>query len=304
MTAYQKEILFKTLVNNKVYGYPNHITSHYLETDKRKTAKTMRELVAAGYLSQTGDKYTITNKLWDETPTESVNLFDIWEKDRKDGWNQRKNFTFVRFNRLTDGQKVTMLATAGHYEWSICYVGPLDYQQHSGYGDLSVGIDNPDVELGMKVRGLREDHAEVLKKQKRGGFNPEFEVIIAKRTLTDYIEKTLAQEHFDALYKSNLKWALSALGVVPEDDAKEIVSSDEPGWVLGGGNDGNLGADPLKWGTTLQEKITAAKESIERVTRRLAIMEQIDSNVTDMGGWDVFREQMAAKLREELAKKS
>jgi hypothetical protein len=141
-----------------------------------------------------------------------------------------------------------------------------------------------------------------LKAEKRGGHFPEVEIVLKIAGLTEYVTRVLSDEKFAALYQQNLKWALTKLGVASSDDAKEIVTSDEPGWVLGGGGNSNLGTDPAKWGDVLKERIANAREGIARIQRRLAIMEGIDAGVTAMGGWDVFNEQYRAKLVEELAK--
>jgi hypothetical protein len=302
MTNHQREMLTYWTFGGKVQGWGFHAHPESLEGDGRKLKKTMRELVEAGYLSQSGLKYTVTNKLYEEIVPEPVDLIAIWEHDRKDGWNKRREYPFVRFDKLTHGQKKTVLECAGHYQWFVCNHTPLQY-------DLSVlqptdmaEIINPDVGLADKVKAMVEVVKDALRKEKRAGNFPETEIVLKIKGLTDYIDRTLAAEKFDALYRSNLKWALSSLDVLPSEEAKEIVSSEEPGWVLGGGANSNLGTDPEKWGETLTERITSAKEAIERHTKRLAIMERIEQGVAKMGGWDAFREQYKAKLTEQLAK--
>lgn len=303
MTGNQREWLTRWVLNAKVYGYPNKAHPETLEPDGRKLKKTMRDLVEAGYLSQTGDEYTVTNKVWEEIETEPVDLITIWEKDRKDGWNKRHAHPFVRFQFLTDGQKKTVVECAGHYQWFVCNHVPLQYDVQTLQPTDMAEVLNPDVGLPAKVEAVRKGVEEQLKKEKRGGYFPETEIVLKIAGLTSFIGMTLAGEKFEALYRSNLKWALSTLAVLPEEDAKEIVSSDEPGWVLGGGANSNLGTDPEKWGDTLTERIQSAKEAIARNQTRLAIMEVVAANVEKMGGWDTFREQYKVKLAEELAKK-
>jgi hypothetical protein len=303
MTDGVQTILLRTTMNNKVYGGSTKLHSpNYIESDGRKQRKALREMVEAGYLSQTGDEYSVTNKAWDELATEGVNLIDIWEKDRTDGWNKRRQYPFVRFQNLTWGQKKTVLECAGHYEWYVCNHIPLQYDTPLHPTDMVGPVVDADTNLSVKINDLSEQVTTRLKAEKRGGHFPEVEIVLKIAGLTEYVTRVLSDEKFAALYQQNLKWALTKLGVASSDDAKEIVTSDEPGWVLGGGGNSNLGTDPAKWGDVLKERIANAREGIARIQRRLAIMEGIDAGVTAMGGWDVFNEQYRAKLVEELAK--
>lgn len=144
----------------------------------------------------------------------------------------------------------------------------------------------------------------MLAAQKRGGWNPDFEVVLKKASLTDHVNKVLAEEKFAALYQQNLKWGLAQLDVVSSEDAKEIITSDEPDWLFGGQGNSNLGSDPLLWGDKLNERIANSKDAIARFTKRLAIMESIAQGVEEMGGWSVFNAKYREKLIEELAKKT
>lgn len=297
--------LLRTTLNNKLYGSSTKLHSpNYIESDGRKQKKALRELVEAGYLSQTGDEFHVTNKCWDELQTEGVDLIAIWERDRKEGWNRRRNYPFVRWQMLTWGQKKTVLECAGHYQWHVCNHVPLQYDSPMQDGDMAGPVVDADTNLSVKLNDLEETVKARLKQEKRGGHFPETEIVLKIDGLTKHVEKVLGDERFVTLYQTNLKWALSTLGVATADDAKEIVTSDEPGWVLGGGANSNLGTDPEKWGEVLTEKIANAKEGIERIKRRLAIMEGIAAGVEAMGGWEVFREQYKVKLTEELAKKT
>jgi hypothetical protein len=302
MTSQQEEFLTRVLVNNKAFGYPNKVHANYMEPDRRRVKKVMRELVTAGYVSQTGEEYTATDKLWQEVVTEPVDLIAIWEKDRTDGWNKRKQLPFVRFLDLTTGQKKTVMECAGHYQWFVCHSVPLSYETPIQDGDLSDAIVDPDTNLGEKVAAASRAMKAKLAEQKRGGHFPDTEIVLKLPGLTAHVEKTLAAEKFAALYAQNLKWGLTVLNVATNEDAKEIVTSDEPEWLFGT-NNSNLGADPAKWGEKLKGRIQNAREGIVRLQNRLAIMESIDAGVEALGGWDVFNEQYRAKLVEELAKK-
>lgn len=303
MTDGVQSMLLRTTMNNKLHGSGTKLHSpNYIEADGRKQKKALRDLVAAGYLSQTGTDYHVTNKAWDELATEGVDLIPIWEKDRTDGWNKRKQLPMVRFNNLTWGQKKAVLECAGHYQWYVVNSVPLSYESPVQDGDMAGPVVDADTNLSVKLNDLEEQVKTRLKQEKRGGHFPEIEVVLKIDGLTKYVEKVLGEEKFTALYQQNLKWALAKLGVASDDDAKEIVTSDEPGWVLGGGANSNLGTDPAKWGDVLTEKIANAKAGIERIQKRLAIMEGVSAGVESMGGWDVFREQYKAKLTEELAK--
>jgi hypothetical protein len=297
--------LLRITLNNKLYGNSTKLGSpNYIESDGRKQKKALRELVEAGYLSQTGDEYHVTNKCWEELQTESVDLIAIWNRDRSEGWNRRRNYPFIRWQLLSWGQKKTVLMCAGHYEWHVCNHVPLQYDTPMQDGDMAGPLVEADTNLSEKLNVLEEQVRVRLKQEKRGGHFPEIEIVLKIDGLTAHVEKVLSDERFVQLYKTNLKWGLSKVGVVSEDDAKEIVTSDEPGWVLGGGGNSNLGTDPDKWGDMLKERIQNAKEGIERIKRRLAIMEQIEAGVEAKGGWEAFREQYKAKLAEELEKKN
>jgi hypothetical protein len=301
MTNTQAEFILRVLFNNKVYGYPNKVAPNYIESDGRKQKRALRDLVEAGYLSQTGEEFTATDKLFNEIAPEPVNLNDLWQQSRG-RWNGRRQYDFVRWTSLTDGQKRTVLECAGHYQWYVCNVCNFDAPLQDG--DLHGPVDNPDSNLGTKIKALVEAGTKVLKEQKRGGYFPELEVVLKMPGLTAHVEKTLADEKFEALYRGNLKWALAQLNIASSDDAGEIVTADEPDWVLGGSANSNLGTDPEKWGDVLNEKIANVAAGIARMQRRLAIMESIRENVNQMGGWDAFREQYKAKLKEELSKPS
>lgn len=159
MTNNQHEFIFRVLVNHKVHGYPNKVAPNYIEGDKRKQGKALRELVEAGYLTQTGKEFTATNKLWDELPTEGFDLIAQWEKDRKDGWNKRKQLDFVRFQALTDGQKKLVVECAGHYDWYICHTVPIQYDHKMEEGDLQCRVRSstriPSWARRLRFSGLR-----------------------------------------------------------------------------------------------------------------------------------------------------
>lgn len=298
-----KETLITTLINHKVYGFSKLIRTYQIESDKRKLKKALRELVESGYLSQTGTDYSVTEKIWDEIEPESLNLIEIWDESRKDShWNDNKHFPFVRFNYLTNGQKKTAISTAGYLNWSVCYEVPLNY---TGYklqeGDIQGPVEKPDEYLGRKISELMTAGTIELAKQKRSGSYAHFEVILSKNGLVDHVNKTLADEKFNRLYSTNLKWGLSTFEIVSSEEAKDIVTADEPDWVFGGGGS-NFGTDPSKWNEKLDSMIENATGAIERFQKRLRIMQDIKAGIEKFGGWDKFREEMAAKLKEELAK--
>jgi hypothetical protein len=179
MTDGVQTILLRTTMNNKVYGGSTKLHSpNYIESDGRKQRKALREMVEAGYLSQTGDEYSVTNKAWDELATEGVNLIDIWEKDRTDGWNKRRQYPFVRFQNLTWGQKKTVLECAGHYEWYVCNHIPLQYDTPLHPTDMVGPVVDADTNLSVKINDLSEQVTTRLKAEKRGGHFPEVEIVL------------------------------------------------------------------------------------------------------------------------------
>jgi hypothetical protein len=301
MTSQQADTLRTVILNSKINGGNPKVYPQYLESDKRKQPRTLRLLVEAGYLSQTGDEFTVTHKIWNEITPESVDLIQIWNESRNN-WN-RKNFGFVRFSQLTNGQKRMVIENCDCYDWSILRAEPLRYQQEIQEGDQQGPITPKNQkELVEGLVALKEKCEKAFRERSRSYF--ESEVLISTQALQDHVKQTLEAEKFERLFKANLPWGLSALDIVSKDDGKEIVTSEEPDWVISGSGTSNLGADPEKWGENLTQRIANAKGTIERTKKRLAIMEQIERGITALGGWDVFKAQMREKMIEELKKEA
>lgn len=300
-----KSHLLWITMGSKLYGSSTRLHSlDYIESDGRKQKKALRELVEAGYLSQTGDEFHVTEKCWDEVQVENVDLISIWEKDRKFGWNKRHKYPFVRWRLLSFEQQKSVLECDAQYQWYICNHLPLQYDRPMQDGDLAGPMPHKDNHFSEKINELDRQVKTRLEQEKRGGHFPETEIVLKTDGLTKHVEKVLGEERFISLYQTNLKWGLVQLGLANDDEAKEFVTSDESGWGLRAWLGSNLGLQPEKWGDVLTKNIADAKEGIDQIKHRLAIMEKIAANIDAMGGWDVFREQYKEKLIEELAKKT
>jgi hypothetical protein len=287
-----QKFCFDKWVDCQVWGYPLNVNSYQFESDGRKVKSVMRNLVEQGYLSQTANVFTATNKAFVEVSEEGVNFFEAWDKDRKDGWN-KKSLPYIRFKDLTDGQKKFVLANAISYEWYVLYSGVTQYGNEMTPGMLQGPAQPGDDLLDLKVKGQEEI-------QRRGS---EWDVVISTSGLRDYVKETLAEEHFSKLFVHNLRWGLVTAGFVGEEDSKIFSSSEDPDWVLGGGSYGNLGNIPEQWGDNLKAKIAEVDECIQRHKKRLVVMKAVQEGVEKAGGWDAFLTTMKAKMQEELSKK-
>jgi hypothetical protein len=261
----------------------------------------MRSLVEQGYLSQTGDIYTVTDKAWLEVVPEAPNLIEKWEKDRKEGWNRHLLIPFVCFDELNEAQSRYAIENAEQFEWYVLY-SDITRRDTKIYDGTQQGpVEFPKGDLGQQIITLIQKGREALAKEGRG--RSEWDIVLTSPALRQHVETTVATEKFDQLFKMNLRWGLVALGAATEEDAKLIVTTEEPDWVLGGSSHTNLGVDPQKWGENLDAKIKGCEESIERMQQRIKVMKDIKEKVDKLGGWDVFQQQMREKMTAELAKK-
>lgn len=295
------ELILRVTIVKKLHGGAGRIAAYEIVSDKRRQKKAIRTLVTDGYLDQADDdSLTPTNRLFDELEPESVNLIDLWAASRS-GWNERKNYDFVRWTSLTDGQKKAALTCPEAFEWHVCYVTPLNYAHDMRDGDLQGPVFEPASDLGPQIAVLIEHGRQAVCERRHRFSEPEFEVVLRCPALTAHVEKTLADEKFAALYGRNLKWALTALSLVPAADAEGITADGGPSWLFSDSRD--LGTDPAQWGDRVTEAITDAREGIARLQKRLATLEAIQAGIAQVGGWDAFREQYRDRLREEVAKK-
>lgn len=293
MSEYQVGLVLRTVYENKVYGTSLEVNANYLEGDKRKQKKRLRELEQAGVIEQAGESWRVTTKLWDELPCEAIDLFAIWEASRK-GWNERKDLPLVRVNALSWGQKKTLLLCAGHYDWALHYASPLVYATMPQLGD-HIPIANPEGDLPSSVR-VSTEFVEACVKG-RGNRTADVEIVIGRDSLNEYARKKLASEKLEDAYRRNLKWGLVNAGAATEEDAKAFDATGMPSFMT---STPDLGDEPTKWGERLVEAAKQQREKAERALRRADALERIAAGVDSAGGWERFLADYRAALADKI----
>lgn len=283
-----REILLDNYISQQARHKEWTVSPFNFEHDKRKQGRVMRELVQAGYLWQSGETYKVSGKVFDELQSEPLDLWEEWQKQNE---RRVKKLPFVQWDFLTHGQRKLVLLTAENYEFFLVHENIVRYQQNGNERDI-VGP--------FLFKDYEEVHDKACADKTEHDKNrfPVFEICITNKKLSAAIQEHDAAMQFAELKVRNLSWGLEKVGLLSEVEANHFGSSrQEP--LLGSGW-GNLGEDPEKWGSNLDEQANKLRDKILDYENKLSRMKLLQEKMKEFGGWEKFLEVYTAKLKEQL----
>lgn len=285
--------LQEIIIHSKLYGLPEarDRKANEFESDKRKVAKAVRELLAAGYLAlekpaADGEepRYTVTTLAYDhlaavepslsarcfrrvdqyaDTPNTRVTVQDI-DKCKGVGWDE-----------LTLGEK----------KWVVEH--PADYRFFTWNPNW------PSEKLAYHTFGDRETWKE------RWGYNRD--LYVTNNALDEERERRMYDCEFKYIRSRNLAWGLKKAGITVEGvKFGDLIEheSDDPfhrSYV-------RFSLKPEEWEQNLEENIDKLSVRIANDAKRIGQYIKMQTAVNKAGGWAAFLQKYDAAIHEYLHK--
>ena len=247
-----------------------------LEDDGRKQQKTIKTLIAEGYLTRDeshkpNPRLLATSKAYDAIPAAKIEV--TIAKDVINAWDLNRCYGIAWEDLSSEGRKYVMENRA---EFSLVDV--------DRYNNTETPFNPNDPNRSFERRTLYvRDAAYLADKAKR-----------------------IYDAQFDQAFKANLAWGLKKLGIIEEVDADVFKAREDNNPMVGFGSFSSMtfGADPAKWGTDLKTSVEELRERIAKATRKANVLLAAEGKILAMGGWPVVLEKYSVLLTEALAKRT
>ena len=253
-----------------------------IESDKRKRAKVIQELIDDGYIAGVcgnDSTYIATEKTLEFR--ESVTPYDLklkWMERNKSPYYQGKTVHHP-ISAAVFGDAIVEMKDDPSLLW---YVGHRSDMINMKYSEAMTYREAMDA-----IRNSDGNHERIL--------------AVSSLEHEAFVKETLEKEHFMSLYLRNLDWGLKTLLIAGEEDVIPTQLVYSRGWP---GVINDSAKTDAEWEPNLLDSIERLTKSIAERTVTLALLKQIKTNVESFGGWDKFKEAYALRLKEELAKRN
>jgi hypothetical protein len=266
----------ETAINNKVYGQ-GHISGYYIEVDKRKRGKVVKDLMVAGMIADRGDDtYTTTDVAYNSLGGAKPDLVDLYH-----------------VNRLNDYDVQNL---ANHRSPPGVYFCDLSLEERKWVADhiqdytlaLSSSYDTPRKWVPFAL-GTAQSISDSL--------------YVTDAALDAALADKVRNWRIAQSYERNLAWALEHLLGLPEDDAKHfVIQSEDHHPLWGADNVTRLGPEASKWATEMREAMAETMTRLAEVAKQLNRLAAVEQAVGKIGGWEKFAADYRAKVEQAIDK--
>lgn len=249
--------LTKYWIRLEQYGKDKFLNSSFeedLESDGRRRNKVINTLVKSGYLNVVDGRVQITSKSYNECQEKKPNFIEKLQESLNINLKDLNGF---RWNDLAQTEQKYIINHLSEYEF---------------YYEVSKGLGKDREEVpttfGTPVPESIAYYADFMVRD------------------VDFIQnkmKLKTKFHFERARKENLMWGLIKLGVITEDQKEILEKSSEAQLTAHGFKN-----DPNRWSKDLEDQISKIGETIERQTKVLKALNQLDKKMYEYGGWDKF----------------
>lgn len=275
-----------------------------VENDGRKLPKLVRQMMNDELIEESDTdealkkgRVTPTAKLWQFLPTQTVNLLDRWNQRARDlDRPPLPYFDITKFSGPELKYIVDHLGT-NQYQW---YVVDANGLEHPDWLRKEAGfIDDRNKycwEGPFSFQAAQIRRKEVMQASSRSLFWAS--LAISSEPLQKHIEIKLREHKIEALFKINLGWGLTKLGILTEEESKVIRSALSKGsFVLGLGRESlQFSDEPEKWEAQLTTGIDHSVEILAELQKKLALQIKLDRGIRAYGGWAKFTADYRAAL--------
>lgn len=288
LTDYLRSEFIRAWIGNLVYGWSLCMAKSSVEHDKRRQAKYVRELIAAGYVREAGEnsphQVEVTSLAYDELEAEPFTLEAAWDAE-----TSRLRMPCVIFSRLSNAQKKYALQCQ-LFQWHLCRKTPLfhdvPWEQGDKVGPLVLGQ-----EVALASRGLE---AAVREREKRYT-TVETELVLRSPALDAHVMAKVKANRAARAYHHDLINGLFELEIAPESILSQVTASGDTG--LYGRSVTNLGDDAERWEENLDGNLRRIEEKIRRYQENLNTLRSLQECIRLAGGWDKVKERLQDRAK-------